>query len=117
MRPERFLLRVFYLLCDTAFVGMNIARDINQLALQQQTRRVFLGRAGHTLGSVALASLMNPGLIRAALASSNGTTWRGVIQPPHHPPKVKRVIWLTMAGGPSHLETFDFKPKLAQLDG
>src|SRR6266404_5623103 len=97
---------------------MNIARDIHQLAPQQQTRRVFLGRAGRTLGSVALASLLNPGLIRADLAGSNaGSAWPGVIQPPHHPPKVKRVIWLTMAGGPSHLETFDFKRKLAQMDG
>src|SRR5438128_1465811 len=115
---QRFVLCVIGVMCNTAFVGMNIARDINHLALQQQTRRVFLGRAGRTLGSVALASLLNPGLIRAALASSDGgNAWRGVVHPPHHPPKVKRVIWLTMAGGPSHLETFDFKPKLAQMDG
>ena len=97
---------------------MNIDNEFRQLALQQQTRRVFLGRAGRTLGSVALASLLNPGLIRAAEAVANtGKVWRGAIQPPHHPPKLKRVIWLTMAGGPSHLETFDFKPKLAQMDG
>src|SRR5712672_2050111 len=97
---------------------MNPARDIPQVALQQQTRRAFLGRAGRTLGSVALASLLNPGLLRAAEAiAKTGKPWRGVIQPLHHPAKVKRVIWLTMAGGPSHLETFDFKPKLAQMDG
>ena len=95
-----------------------MALELRQLALQQQTRRVFLGRAGRTVGSVALASLLNPALLRAALASSKtGDIWPGVIQPPHHPPKVKRVIWLCMAGGPSHLETFDFKPKLAQMDG
>src|SRR5256714_15642981 len=95
-----------------------MALDLQQLALQQQTRRVFLGRAGRSVGSVALASLLNPGLLRAALASSKASdAWRGVIQPPHHPPKIKRVIWLTMAGGPSHLETFDYKPKLAQMDG
>lgn len=97
---------------------MNIAQELRQFALQQQTRRVFLGRAGRSLGSVALASLLNPGLLRAADAVANaGKAWRGMIQPPHHPAKVKRVIWLTMAGGPSHLETFDFKPKLAQMDG
>src|SRR5690349_3718125 len=97
---------------------MNLARDLNQFAQQQQTRRVFLGRAGRTLGSVALASLLNPGLIRAATNSSTGSQgWRGVIHPPHHPPKIRRVIWLTMAGGPSHLETFDFKPALAKMDG
>jgi len=38
-----------------------------------------------------------------------------VINPHHFPPKAKRVIWLTMAGGPSHLETFDHKPKLAEM--
>ena len=97
---------------------MNLAAELRQLSLQQQTRRVFLGRAGRTFGSVALASLLNPGLLCAAEAIARaGKPWRGVIQPLHHLAKVKRVIWLTMAGGPSHLETFDFKPKLAQMDG
>src|SRR3954468_12890773 len=49
--------------------------------------------------------------------SSLSHDWSAAIRPLHHPPKVKRVIWLTMAGGPSQLETFDFKPKLAQMDG
>ena len=35
----------------------------------------------------------------------------------HHAPKAKRVIFLYQAGGPSHLETFDFKPKLAEMHG
>ena len=97
---------------------MNIVRELGQLARQQQTRRVFLGRAGRSLGSVALASLLNPGLLHAAKAvAAAEKRWRGIIQPLHHPAKIKRVIWLTMAGGPSHLETFDFKPKLAQMDG
>ena len=97
---------------------MNLATELRQLSLQQQTRRVFLGRAGRSLGSVALASLLNPGLLRAAEAVAKASqAWPGVIQPLHHSAKVKRVIWLTMAGGPSHLETFDFKPKLAQMDG
>ncbi len=43
--------------------------------------------------------------------------WRGVINPPHHPPRARRVIHLCMAGGASHLETFDPKPELAKLDG
>jgi len=42
---------------------------------------------------------------------------RGVLGPLPLPPKAQRVIWLSMAGGPSHLETFDPKPKLAALDG
>jgi hypothetical protein len=41
----------------------------------------------------------------------------GVIQPLHHPARAKRVIFLYQAGGPSHLETFDFKPKLKEMHG
>jgi len=80
-------------------------------------RRAFLGRMSQGVGSLALASLINPALLRAAAttASANQNKWPGVVNPPHHPPKVKRVIWLTMAGGPSHLETFDYKPKLAEM--
>ncbi len=73
------------------------------------SRRAFLGKAG--IGSLALASLLNPSLF----AASAPDRWPGVITKPHFPPKAKRVIWLTMAGGPSHLETFDFKPKLREL--
>src|SRR5690242_14959212 len=97
---------------------MNIANELRQFALQQQTRRVFLGRAGRSLGSVALASLLNPAWLRAEkVVTLVGNGWPGAIRPLHHPAKIKRVIWLTMAGGPSHLETFDFKPRLAQMDG
>src|SRR5438093_773343 len=80
-------------------------------------RRAFLGRMSQGVGSLALASLINPALLRAAaLAASSGKDkWTGVVNPHHFPPKVKRVIWLTMAGGPSHLETFDYKPKLAEM--
>src|SRR5918993_5626765 len=73
-------------------------------------RRTFLNRAGLSLGSVALANLMQPQLFAGRAA-------RGVIQPLHHPAKVKRVIFLYMSGGPSQFETFDHKPKLAELDG
>ena len=62
---------------------------------------------------MALRSLMDPPLL-AAPASGR---WRGVLQPAHFPAKAQRVIWLTMAGGPSHLETFDHKPVLAQMHG
>src|SRR5439155_1174548 len=43
--------------------------------------------------------------------------WSGMIHPLHFAPKAKRVIHLYMAGGPSHLETFDYRPKLRQLNG
>ncbi len=76
------------------------------------TRRAFLGRAAGGIGSVALAAL----LARDLPAAETGP-WRGVARPPHVAPKAKRVIFLDMAGGPSHLETFDPKPALARLDG
>ena len=78
-------------------------------------RRAFLGRTDLGLGQVALASLLNPALLRGAPATSD--VWRGVVNPLHFPAKAKRVIWLYMAGGPSHLETFDHKPKLAEMHG
>jgi hypothetical protein len=77
-------------------------------------RRTFLGNALRGVGSVALASLLDPGVLRAGEDSGR---WRGVITTPHVPPKTRRVIFLVMAGGPSHLETFDCKPKLAEMSG
>lgn len=91
---------------------MNFIEELHHASLQQQTRRVFLGRAGRTLGSVALGALLGSTFSRAS-----NRKWEGFISPPHHRPRVKRVIWLAMAGGPSQLETFDFKPKLAEMDG
>ena len=84
------------------------------------SRRVFLGRAAQGVGKLALASLLNPALISSAMAAAakkSNDKWTGVVNPFHYPPKAKRVIWLTMAGGPSHLETFDYKPKLAAIHG
>ena len=91
--------------------------------LDVMNRRAFLCRAGATVGTAALATLMNPNWVfgaaanRAANVSERPDKWRGVVNPPHFPPKIKRVIQLYMAGGPSHLETFDYKPKLAELNG
>src|SRR5205809_4580727 len=98
---------------------MNPGSEFRQFALQQQTRRAFLGRASQGVGMLALASLIHPALLRAATAkaSANKDKWTGVVNPPHFPPKVRRIIWLSMAGGPSHLETFDPKPKLAEMHG
>ncbi|QEL19384.1 DUF1501 domain-containing protein [Limnoglobus roseus] len=72
-------------------------------------RRVFLGRTTRGLGALALSHLLNPKL-------SAAETPKGAVKL-HHTPKIKRVIWLCMAGGPSHLETFDYRPKLAEMDG
>jgi len=76
-----------------------------------QTRRTFLGRASQGLSAVALSSLLAP--TGATAGQSRGIY--GDKTP--LPQKAKRVIWLTMAGGPSQLETFDPKPKLGELHG
>ena len=68
-------------------------------------RRNFLGRGSQAVGGMALASLLEPNLFGAS----------GRYKPVA--PKAKRIIYLYMAGGPSHLESFDYKPKLAELDG
>jgi len=81
--------------------------DIYEKFARTMTRRSFLGRSATGIGSMALASLLN----RPATAEDQAL--RGL----HHPPKAKRVIHLYMAGGPSHLETFDYKPKLGEMNG
>jgi hypothetical protein len=86
------------------------------------SRRAFLGRSGAGLGSLALASLIDPRIVLGADASKReGRTgvdrWPGVVKPLHLAAKAKRVIYLYMAGGMSHLETFDHKPKLAAMHG
>jgi hypothetical protein len=82
--------------------------------IRLQQRRTFLGNALRGVGSVALASLLDPA---ALSAGEDANRWRGVITAPHVPARAKRVIFLVMAGGPSHLETFDYKPKLAEMNG
>src|SRR5438128_1306991 len=82
------------------------------LLKRHTNRRTFLGRSLLGLGGVALGSLLERG--RAAEPKFRS---KGVVNPLHFRPKIKRVIFLTMAGGPSHLETFDYKPKLAEMSG
>ena len=69
-------------------------------------RRTFLNQTGVGIGAAALGSMMTSDA-RAAVGDLT----------PKLPARVKRVIFLCMAGGPSHLETFDYKPKLEQMDG
>ena len=73
-------------------------------------RRAFLGRTSQGVGTVALATL-------AGATATPAAPLRGVLDPPPLPQHAKRVIWLTMAGGPSQFETFDHKPQLAALHG
>lgn len=81
------------------------------------SRRTFLHRGG--LGTIALATLMEPSPLHPSPngRGAGGEGSRGLQGLPHHAARAKRVIYLYMAGGPSHLETFDHKPKLTELHG
>ncbi|MDC0934940.1 DUF1501 domain-containing protein [Pirellulales bacterium] len=84
-------------------------------------RRSFLARSTASVGAMALGTLLG----RDSMAAGDGAApkhaalpkWKGVVRPLHNRAQAKRVIHLYMAGGPSHLETFDYKPKLAEMDG
>jgi len=76
--------------------------------LPSLTRRGFLGRGSRGITAAALASLL-PG---RALAEGGGA-----LSAPHRRPKIRRIVHLCMAGGPSHLETLDWKPKLREMHG
>jgi hypothetical protein len=83
-------------------------------------RRTFLSRTG--IGSIAFSSLLAADGLGSRSRSAHAedrpqASHRGVLAQPHFPPRVKRVIHLCMAGGPSHLETFDYKPMLAKFHG
>ena len=80
--------------------------------LSRATRRHFLGSGSLGLGGLALGSLLNES--RAAAPSADEPFAPG---PAQFPAKVKNVIFLSMSGGPSHLDLFDFKPELVQRDG
>lgn len=90
--------------------------DFNQLQTHLN-RRTFLARSGVGLGSAALGSLLTRDGLAAAQSKTVTTASDGLPGLPHFAPKAKRVIFLCMAGGPTHLETFDYKPKLAEMDG
>jgi hypothetical protein len=81
-------------------------------------RRTFLHSTGLSLGSMALSSLVRSSTRASDIAPTTAADrWTGVIAPPHFAPRAKRIIWLYMAGGMSHLDTFDYKPRLAEMNG
>lgn len=83
---------------------------VNHAEQLLQTRRQFLSRTATGIGSLALGSLLSP--------QSFGDQRDEIVQSAlRFAPKAKRVIYLYMAGGPSHLETFDYRPELARFDG
>lgn len=78
------------------------------------SRRDFLQRSGNGLGMLALSSLLNS---ESATAAAPQLINPLAPRPPHFPVKAKSVIWLFMNGGPSHVDTWDYKPELEKRDG
>ncbi len=78
-------------------------------------RRTFLKRSSYGVGALALSSMLNQQL--SADDKVTVPKWNGVARAHQSEQKIKRVIHLCMAGGPSHLETLDYKPKLAEMNG
>ncbi|QDV53043.1 DUF1501 domain-containing protein [Gimesia fumaroli] len=83
--------------------------SFDDLVLREQTRRHFFENCAVGAGAMGLAALLQNEQRAQAGPAALGKT--------HHPPKAKNVIYLFMAGGPSQLELFDFKPKLQELEG
>ena len=84
--------------------------DLNHLFETEVKRRTFLRTSLSSIGALALGDLLGAeGSAKIASPSMSPGM--------HHPAKVKRIIHLCMAGGPSHLETFDYKPELEKRHG
>jgi hypothetical protein len=79
------------------------------------TRRQLFGRTAAGVGTAALASLLNERLFAADQDASLRTG--GVLSAPHFAPRAKRVIYLFMSGGPSHIDLFDYKTRLRNHHG
>src|ERR1051326_928177 len=83
--------------------------------IQAVTRRHFFSRCAMGLGGIALASLLSEEKMFGA--APEGSANPMAPRPPHFRPRAKNIIYLFMAGGPSQLELFDYKPKLVELNG
>lgn len=90
---------------------MNPFQQAQHDALRLETRRHFLKQCGSGLGALALSSLLG-----SCFSEKNEPTVANPLAPrqPHFNPRVKSVIYLHMAGSPSQLELFDYKPQLAK---
>jgi hypothetical protein len=90
-------------------------KSLETKCLKNQSRRSFLFNSAAGIGSIAYASMLqSEGHSRGIRKTGN---YNGVIEKLHLLPKAKNVIFLFMAGGPSHIDLFDPKPKLNEYDG
>jgi len=92
---------------------MDCPKCTGALPAAAMSRRAVLGRFGMGLGSMALGNLVNRAPVFASMGQDRGVL-AGQLQ---FPATAKRVIYLFMAGGPSQMETFDYKPVLRQRNG
>ncbi|MFO0868800.1 MAG: DUF1501 domain-containing protein [Pirellulales bacterium] len=93
---------------------------MNRLSqLRAVTRRHFFADCALGVGALGLSSLLERDGVGRTAHGADAVPVRNPLQPrpPHFPPRAKSVIFLFMAGGPSQLEMFDYKPKLAELSG
>jgi len=80
-------------------------------------RRTFLRQGSYGIGAAALAAMLDPNQASSAEADIEVPEWNGIYPVKKGTARIKRVIHLCMAGGPSHLETLDPKPELGKMDG
>jgi len=86
----------------------------------RRTRREFLWQTGAGFTGLALSGMLDDAFFaRQAVAADGKTPFKNPLAPkqPHHKAKAKAVIFLYMYGGPSHIDTFDYKPKMTGMDG
>src|SRR5690242_13191718 len=95
---------------------MNLGQELRSEYARLVTRRWFFRQCGVGLGSIALASLLEE---EKAFGAKTVSATNNPLAPkqPHFTPKAKRVIFLFMAGAPSQLDLFDYKPALAKYNG
>ena len=96
--------------------------ELESARLHAMTRRHFFGRSARGLGTVALASLLNPDLFAASktttrVAARDSVASRGKLDVLSFAPKAKRVIYLFQSGAPSQLDLYDYKSRLIGLNG
>lgn len=86
--------------------------------LRHQTRRHFFRDCGVGVGKIALASLLaRDGMAMSSTRANRATDDSATAKRTHFPAKVRSVIYLFMAGAPSQLDLFDYKPTLTRLEG
>ncbi|HUQ67417.1 MAG TPA: DUF1501 domain-containing protein [Flavitalea sp.] len=97
-----------------------LLKEAGERSMQAHTRRHFLKESAMGLGALAMGALLG------SCGSSSASSYAPVVfdpakpllpRPPHFPGKAKSVIFLHMAGAPSQLELFDYKPQLIKMDG